>query len=548
VVWATGWGFADVDLKRPAGPRTVYNVGSLAKPVTAAAILQAVERGELELDQTLAQLLPELELADHAEQRITLSQLLTHQSGLPSDWFVHELSDAPPAWSEIVEEIHGLSLAHPPGELTVYSNLGMTLAGAALARAGGKPYEQLVSDTLLRPAGMRTAYFPGGPEPEPVLLPIAGAPHGLAAVELAASYRHNQARIDPQLRMTPAGGLRASVLDLAAFASVMLGAGQVGSQRLLSPDSVLAMLSPHNDALARDLDHRFGYAWFLDHPKLDWVGRVAWHGGRTYYQHARIIVLPDHDLAVVVASNSMTAGPAVEALAVETLLAALQEKHGLEPPLPRDEVEHDPAPAPLIEAFARDHAGDYATSTGLSTVTALDPDPDQGPNSAREIWSCTPAGRSRLSVDSSEGCTVDGSAGARVRFVDVEGEHLMALELDGVLRPWGVRLPPPAPIPAAWAERVGRWTVIERPGEASILSEPTLRIVAGRLLLETNGLLDEPVLPIVLVLDPIDDDRARISGNGRGQGTLIEARARDQNGEPGDEALWWAGRELRREP
>src|SRR5690554_1701220 len=63
VVWATGFGLADVNHRISAGPRTVYNVGSLAKPVTVAAVLQAVERGELSLDQTLAELLPELDLA-----------------------------------------------------------------------------------------------------------------------------------------------------------------------------------------------------------------------------------------------------------------------------------------------------------------------------------------------------------------------------------------------------------------------------------------------------------------------------------------------------
>jgi len=530
VVWATGFGFANADLELPAGPRTIYNVGSLAKPVTVAAVLQAVERGELELDQSLAELLPNLDLAGDAEQRITLAQLLTHQSGVPSDWFIHDLSESPPPWTEIVDEIRGLEPAQPPGVQTLYSNLGMTLAGAALERAAGRSYEQLVTETLLRPAGMRTAYFPGGPEPEPVLLPIAEGPRGLAAVEHAASYRQHKLRLDPQFRMNPAGGLRASVLDLAAFASLVLAEGRVGNVEVLAPESVAAMLTPHNDELDVDLDHRFGYAWFLDHRALDWIGRVAWHGGRTFYHHSRLIVLPDHDLAVAVASNSLTAGGVVETLAVETLLSALQEKHAIEAPAPPAVIEHYPAPAELVEVFARAHAGDYASSTGVSVIGVED----------GEVWSRTAIGSSRLTLDGDDGGTVAAMPGAAVRFIDEAGHHFVCIERNGVRRATGVLLDPPTPIPAAWQARAGRWTRIERPGEASTVAEPSLRIVDGRLRFEYTSLFEHPPLPVVWVLEPLDDRRARIAGIGRGQGTIIEVR-----GEGDDQRLWWAGREFR---
>lgn len=543
VVWATGFGLADADNGLPAGPHTVYRVGSLTKLLTVAAVLQAVERGELELDQTLADLLPELELGGAAEEQITLEQLLTHQSGLPSDWLIHSLSQAPPPWTELVTEIHGLELAGAPGTLTRYSNLGMSLAGAALERAAARPYEQVVSEALLRPAGMRTAYFPGGPEPEPVRLPIHGGPRGLAAIEQAAAYRQAKTRLDPEFRLAPAGGLRASVLDLAGFASLVLNAGQVGGEQLLTPASVAAMLSPHNQALALDLDHRFGYGWFLDHEQLDWAGRVAWHSGRTYYHHSLLILLPDHGLAVAVASNSITAGGVVEALAVETLLAALQEKQGLEAPLPTQAVAHSPSPRAQLEAFSEAHAGDYASSVALTRL-ALE-DHEQGP----ELWSRSAVGRSRLTLAGDElgdgPATIEAMPGATLRFIDVElngrTHHLMAVEREGLRRRTGVRLEPPAPIPPAWQARVGKWSVIERPGESSTMRAPSLRITGGRLCLEFLGLLEHPPLPVVLALEPLDDHRARIQGLARGQGTIIEVRA-----QAGDERLWWAGLELQR--
>ncbi|KIG19009.1 Beta-lactamase class C [Enhygromyxa salina] len=529
IVWATGWGMADVDARLPAGPRTVYNVGSIAKLITATAILQAAERGELELDQTVAELIPELDLAGAAEHEITLAQLLTHQSGLPSDWFVHSLSEAAPPWNQIVAEIQGIELAAEPGSHTIYSNLGMTLAGVALERASGQPYAQLVTHSVLRPAGMRTAYFSDGPPPEPVLLPTHDSPRGLAAIERAAAYRDRKARLDPEFRMAPAGGLHASVLDLAGFARMLLANGRVAGTQLLSPVAVEAMLTRHNEALPLDLDHSFGYAWFLDHAELDWAGRVAWHGGRTFYHHARLIVLPDHGLAVAVASNSLTAGRAVESLAVETLISALQEKHGLEPPPPPPNTEHSPTSPALMAAFVAAHGGDYATSVGVSTVGLHE----------GEVWSRAKVGSGRLTIDGVDTGTVEAMPGARIRFIDVGEAHLMVVERGTVARRGGVRLPSPPPIPPAWLDRVGRWAVIDRPGEVSTIREPTLSVINGRLTLEFLGLLEHPPLPVSMALHPLDDRRARVEGLARGQGMIIEVR-----GEAEQERLWWSGREL----
>lgn len=531
VVWATGFGMADVDRKLAAGPRTVYDVGSLAKPITAAAMLQAEARGELTLEQPLGELLPELDLAGSAADRITLAQLLTHQSGLPSDWFVHGLSEQPPDWRDIVGEIAGLELAAEPGELTIYSNLGFTLAGLALERASGRQYEELVTHELLRPAGMRTAYFTGGPEPEPVLLPMHDGLRGLAAIDRAASYRQRELRATPEFRMAPAGGLHASVLDLAAFAQLLLAHGRVGDAQLLRPEQVEAMLTARNDELALDLDLRFGDAWFLDHAELDFAGRVAWHGGRTLHQHAQLIILPDHGLAVAVASNSLTAGRVVESVAVQTLIAALQEKHGLEAPPPAPNVEHRDAEPELQAGFLDAHAGDYATSVGVSRVCLHE----------GEVWSRSKPGSNRLNLLGPDAATIDALPGATVRFVDEGDLHLMVVERDGVLRRTGVRLDPPEDIPEAWRAREGRWTLLERPGEVASIREPALRIVDGRLTLEYLGLLELPPLPIAMALRPLDDRRARIEGLARGQGVIVEVR-----GEGANERLWWAGREFER--
>lgn len=535
IVWATGWGHADVDQSLPAGPRTVYDVGSLSKPITAAAVLQAVDRGELALDDSLGEAIPKLDLAGDGEDRITVEDLLTHQSGLPSDWFVHSLSDQPPPWTEVVAEIEGLELAGEPRRVTMYSNLGMTLAGLALAEADGRgrSYEQRVTEELLRPAGMRTAYFPGGPEPEPVLLPTRDGPKGIDAIQRAAAYRKGVARSNPRFRLAPAGGLRASVLDLAHFARLILGEGEIDGRRLLEAETVAAMLSAQNQDLALDLDDRYGYGWFLDKGQLDWAGPVAWHGGRTYYHHARIIILPEQGLAVAVASNSLTAASTVDTLAVETLLCALLERHGLEGPDPRASPEFSDEPdAELVDRFVARHGGDYVNAVGLSTIERYE----------GAAWSRARAGSTRLQLLSADEATVEAIPGSRVRFAEVEGESILVFERPGHKNRGGVLLPEPAPISESWRERLGRWELILRPGEVSTVREPTLDLADGRLRFEYLGLLEHPPMPVTMVLQPLDDRRARIEGLARGQGTIVEIRGQGE-----DERLVWAGREFRRQ-
>jgi hypothetical protein len=126
---------------------------------------------------------------------------------------------------------------------------------------------------------------------------------------------------------------------------------------------------------------------------------------------------------------------------------------------------------------------------------------------------------------------------------------LMVVERDGQLRRTGVRLDPPEAIPEAWRAREGRWTLIERPGEVTSIREVELRISTpaagsgdGRLTLQYLGLLEQPPLPVVMALRPLDDRRALIEGISRGQGAIVEVR-----GEGANERLWWAGRELERQ-
>lgn len=136
---------------RAVSGSTVFRVGSLTKAVTAGLALTFVDEAALELDASIARVVPELaEGVDDRAAAITLRHLLAHTSGLP---------DRPPRPGDDVDggwlrDLGEFPLWAAPGEVWSYSNSGYGVAGLALERVGGAPYRDLVEARLLAPLGL----------------------------------------------------------------------------------------------------------------------------------------------------------------------------------------------------------------------------------------------------------------------------------------------------------------------------------------------------------------------------------------------------------
>ena len=171
-VWlARGYGFADRSTRRAVAPDTGFDIGSLVKQFTAAAILKLEDQGKLRLGDRLAALLPD---APPDKAQITVQQLLGHSSGLldivdaNSDpiGYTPEFDYRPVSRDEIVRRALQAKLLFAPGEKVRYSNLGYSLLGAIIERASGATYEQDLLEALFRPSGMsRTGYLAPGWKP-----------------------------------------------------------------------------------------------------------------------------------------------------------------------------------------------------------------------------------------------------------------------------------------------------------------------------------------------------------------------------------------------
>lgn len=153
VVYRHAYGLRDRTHHVPATVDTHYEIGSITKQFTAAAILQLQEAGKLHLDDKLSRYLPK---APHADE-VTLRQLLSHTSGMPEYLDAMDAAktiDKPASFDKLMSYIAGKPLDFPPGSHWSYSNTGYILAGRVIEVVSHESYRHYVQTHLLAPAGM----------------------------------------------------------------------------------------------------------------------------------------------------------------------------------------------------------------------------------------------------------------------------------------------------------------------------------------------------------------------------------------------------------
>jgi CubicO group peptidase (beta-lactamase class C family) len=120
-----------------------------------------VEQGRLELDKPLATYVPDFSLRSRFNNAapITLSSIMTHHSGIPSDYLHGMLTRQPQPISSLPALIKGEYTAFPPNTVFSYSNLGMSLLGLVVQKVSGQKFASYMQQTLLSPLGMQHSAF-----------------------------------------------------------------------------------------------------------------------------------------------------------------------------------------------------------------------------------------------------------------------------------------------------------------------------------------------------------------------------------------------------
>jgi CubicO group peptidase (beta-lactamase class C family) len=281
IVLRKGYGVANDSTGALATPETVFDIGSLAKTFTAAAVLLLESRGRLSLDDSLPRFLDGVPADKRA---ITLRQLLSHTAGLDTD-FPFESMTAEDyeevSRDEALRRILAAPVAAPPGGRFQYSNPGYVLLAAVVERAAGEPFRQFVRRALLEPAGMRRTGFWGD---------------GLPAVgddALARSYDEDGQTGDLRLRSGTTwfdlggGEMVSTVDDLYRWADAL------ASGRVLDPDQVRRMWTPGEGG--------YGLGWHTDTTRHG--TRYIHHGGDYVGFGAELAIYPDDGVVMANLAN-----------------------------------------------------------------------------------------------------------------------------------------------------------------------------------------------------------------------------------------------------
>jgi CubicO group peptidase (beta-lactamase class C family) len=293
-------GLADARHDVAMTPETLMQIGSVTKVVNAALVASFAHDGLVDLDVPVVEYLPRLrDRRVPGNEALTLRHALTMSSGLDNGPY-HYLSDDDTALERYVDRLVDLPSHFLPGTHFGYANAGACIAGRIASIIGGAPWEDVVADRILRPAGLtRWALLDEH------------------LVGTAPSVGHNPredwglpAIVEPRFSAVrgraPSGSCFAlTMADLARFGRLFLTAGRSDDgAAVLDPAVVAEMTTEHVPIPTR----RFGEAWGLGPYAGRWSGVTVWgHSGGTVTSGAHLLWIPAKDAVVAFAVNSPAA-------------------------------------------------------------------------------------------------------------------------------------------------------------------------------------------------------------------------------------------------
>lgn len=306
-------GYADLARARPVDDQTVWHWASITKVFTALAVMQLRDRGLLSLDDPAVRYLPELEAVHNPfgpVSAITLRHLMNHSSGLrgptfpwggDKDWHPHEPED----WATLAAMWPYSEIEFAPGSRFSYSNPGMSCLGRIIEIVTREPYEAWIDKAILRPLGMRRAYFDANP---PFLLPHRSNNYRRRTDGTLETYGLT---VDTGVTVAN-GGLNAPIGDMMRFIDFLLGTGdRTNHDVVLSRASLAEMTTPTLIVDDRPPNPtRIGHGFFVVDHATEGGGSTRYFGHAGYQLGYRgtLQVNPDTGAAFIAVANTTRQG------------------------------------------------------------------------------------------------------------------------------------------------------------------------------------------------------------------------------------------------
>jgi CubicO group peptidase (beta-lactamase class C family) len=316
---ARGYGVRRLGETAPVDADTIFQLGSVGKAFTTAALAVLVDRGQIAWDDPVTRHIPWFQMYDPwVTREMTVLDLLVHRSGLGLG--AGDLMFVPRSTLSRAETVRRLRYIRPATSFRsgyAYDNVLYVVAGQLIEEVSGKSWERFMREEVLAPAGMRTATSDrverrGTPNRAWPHARRDGPMHGMGTQR--ALDDSGQAELDPELgrNAAPAGGVAASANDMGRWIAIQLARGalpgssgrlfsEAASRQMWTPRVHLPISpSPGPTAAATPQFNSYALGW----NERDYRGhRLMMHTGAVFGAQAIIVLIPDREVGFSVAIN-----------------------------------------------------------------------------------------------------------------------------------------------------------------------------------------------------------------------------------------------------
>ena len=295
LVWAAGYGYADVESHAPMTPATKFRMASHSKLFTATAIMQLRDADKLRLDDPVVRYLPwfKIQPAEPDDPPITIEELLTHSAGLPREAGPHWTEQAFPSEEGVKKYVLEHSAPYSPEVRWKYSNLGFTLAGMIVEAVSGEKWADYVQKHIFDPLGMANSS---------VDRQVEGLATGYGR-RMPDGSRQRAQFVDAR-GLAPATGITSNVEDMAKFVELQFRKGKIGGSQILSTGALREMhrvrMMENNWSYGNAIGFRVG----RDGSKL-----LVGHGGSYFGYKTQTLMELDGKVGVIVLTNADDSEP-----------------------------------------------------------------------------------------------------------------------------------------------------------------------------------------------------------------------------------------------